>query len=207
MAADSGIKLDIARSIVVIENSFMAMQDKEIFVNHQPQIILIAGNMAAGKSSVAQALAQRLPKSVHLRGDVFRRMIVNGQAEMTSNLSAEAYQQLQLRYHLAAVVAREYLQAGFTVVYQDIIIGSALSEVIATFHDVPLSAIVLCPRPEVVAARDAARSKTGYTDETMVDAFDRILRTETPRLGYWLDSSDLTVEETVDRILASFQVE
>lgn len=185
----------------------MAMQDKEVFVNHQPQIILITGNMAAGKSSVAQALAQRLPKSVHLRGDMFRRAIINGQAEMTLNLSAEAYQQLQLRYHLAAVVAREYLQAGFTVVYQDIIIGSALSEVIAAFDDVPLSAIVLCPRPEVVAARDAARSKTGYTDETMVDAFDRILRTETPRLGYWLDSSDLTVEETVDRILANFQVE
>lgn len=179
----------------------MPMQDKEVLVNHQPQIVLITGNMAAGKSSVAQALAERLPKSVHLRGDIFRRMIVNGQAEMTSNLSAEAYQQLQLRYHLAATVARQYLQAGFTVVYQDIIIGSALSEVIAAFDDVPLSAIVLCPSPEVVAARDAARSKTGYTDETMVDAFDRILRTETPRLGYWLDNSNLTVAETVDRIL------
>ena len=43
-----------------------------------PQVILITGNMAAGKSSVAQSLAERLPKSVHLRGDVFRRMIVSG---------------------------------------------------------------------------------------------------------------------------------
>ena len=41
----------------------------------------------------------------------------------------------------------------------------------------------------------------------MVYAFDRILRTETPRLGYWLDSTDLTVEETVDRILANLQGE
>jgi predicted kinase len=47
-----------------------------------PQLILITGLMAAGKSTVAQRLAERLPKSVHLRGDVFRRMIVNGQAEM-----------------------------------------------------------------------------------------------------------------------------
>ena len=39
--------------------------------------------MAAGKSTIAQALAERLPKSVHLRGDLFRRMIVNGQAEMS----------------------------------------------------------------------------------------------------------------------------
>lgn len=175
--------------------------------NRQPQIILITGNMAAGKSSVAQSLAERLPKSVHLRGDIFRRAIVNGQAEMTLNLSAEAYRQLQLRYQLSAIAARHYLQAGFTVVYQDIIIGAALTEVVATFNDVPLSVIVLCPQAEVVAARDAARSKTGYASETMVYEFDRILRAETPHLGYWLDSSHLTVKETVDRILASLQDE
>ncbi len=174
-------------------------------IDHSPQIILITGNMAAGKSSVAQALAERLPKSVHLRGDVFRRMIVNGQAEMTLNLSVEAYQQLQLRYRLAAMVARQYLQVGFTVVYQDIIIGSALAEVIASFHNMPLSVIVLCPRVEVVAARDAGRSKAGYANEAMVYAFDHILRTETPRLGYWLDTSNLTVAQTIDHVLKHLQ--
>lgn len=198
-------RLEILQNLSVFRRFTMNVNQQP--ANHQPQIILITGNMAAGKSSVAQALAERLPKSVHLRGDIFRRMIVNGQAEMTLNLSAEAYRQLQLRYHLAATAARQYLQAGFTVVYQDIIIGSALAEVIAAFHDVPLSVIVLCPRAEVVAERDATRLKTGYTNESMVDAFDRILRTETPRLGYWLDSSNLTVLETVDRILASFQDE
>jgi hypothetical protein len=108
-----------------------------------------------------------------------------------------------LRYNLAAMVARQYLQAGFTVVYQDIIIGATLAGVVTSFHDVLLSVIVLCPQAEVVAARDAARSKTGYANKEMVYAFDRILRNETPRLGYWLDSTNLTVAETVDRILAN----
>ena len=36
-----------------------------------PAIYVISGIMAAGKSSVAQALAERLPRSVHVRGDVF----------------------------------------------------------------------------------------------------------------------------------------
>lgn len=170
--------------------------------NQPPRIILITGNMAAGKSSVAQALAQQFPKSVHLRGDIFRRMIVNGQAEMTLNLSAEAYQQLHLRYHLAVTAARQYFQAGFTVVYQDIIIGSALADVVAMFQDVPLSVIVLCPEPETIAARDAARTKTGYPSDAAVHAFDRILRTETPHIGYWLDSTNLTIQETVDQIVA-----
>ena len=47
--------------------------------------------------------------------------VVNGQAEMSFELSAEAQQQLALRYHLAAEAAKSYYRAGFTVVYQDII--------------------------------------------------------------------------------------
>lgn len=166
-----------------------------------PDIILITGNMASGKSSVAQALAERLPKSVHLRGDLFRRMIVNGQAEMTFELSAEAQQQLQLRYDLAAETARRYAGAGFTVVYQDIVIGSSLGKMVSSFHPHRLAVVVLCPRADVVAARDRARDKTGYPDRAAVDAFDHILHTETPRIGYWLDNSDLTVAETVEHIL------
>jgi cytidylate kinase len=165
------------------------------------QVTLITGNMAAGKSSVAQALAERLARSVYLRGDVFRRMVVSGRAEMTVTLSAEAERQLWLRYRLAAAVAELYRQAGFTVVYQDIIIGPALAEVVALFHKHPLSVIVLCPRPEVVAARDADRAKRGYADHSSVESFDRVLRSETPRIGYSLDNSDLTIAETVDRIL------
>lgn len=165
-------------------------------------IILITGNMASGKSTVAQALAERLSQSVHLRGDMFRRMIVHGQAEMTFKLSREATEQLQLRYDLAVVSAKRYVDAGFTVVYQDIVIGSSLHEVIAAFHPYRLAVVMLCPRVAVLAERERARSKKGYPDRASIDEFDRILRDETPHVGYWLDNSDLTVEATVDNILS-----
>jgi predicted kinase len=158
--------------------------------------------MAAGKSTVAQALAERLPKSVHLRGDIFRRMIVNGRAEMGFELSQEALAQLRLRYELAATVALSYLAAGFTVVYQDIVIGQTLVEAAGRLSSHPLYVVVLCPTPEAVIARETSRSKRGYRDEAEVYDFDRVLRTETPRLGLWLDTSSLTVGETVEQILA-----
>ena len=169
-----------------------------------PAIILITGNMAAGKSSVAQALAERLSMSVHLRGDIFRRMIINGQAEMNVTLSIEAKRQLQLRYRLAQAVAKHYVDAGFTVVYQDIIIGEVLSQVVAAFQPYQLAIVVLCPRADVIVARDQTRAKTGYPSRAAVDTFDHILRFETPPRGYWLDSSDLTVMQTVDRIVAYY---
>lgn len=169
-----------------------------------PRLIVITGIMAAGKSTVAQALAERLPRSVHLRGDLFRRMIVNGRAEMGFNLSSEAVAQLDLRYRLAAATADLYLQAGFTVVYQDIIIGAGLTQVLPYHRHRPLHLVVLCPSPDAVADREAGRSKQGYQGDEIA-AFDRVMRQETPRLGLWVDSSHLTVDETVDHILAHLE--
>ena len=151
---------------------------------------------------MAQHLAEQLTRSVHLRGDVFRRMIVAGRAEMSAPLSAAAIEQLQLRYRLAAMAAEIYLGAGFSVVYQDIVLGAALAELVQQLRRHPLHVVVLCPTPEAVAAREAGRSKKGYRGVSVQD-LDRALRTETPRLGLWVDSSALTVAETVDQILAN----
>jgi chloramphenicol 3-O-phosphotransferase len=120
---------------------------------------------------------------------------------MGVDLSREATRQLHLRYELAATVARRYAKAGFTVVYQDILIGGALERVVADLASCGVAVVVLCPRPEVIAAREASRAKKGYPDRGAIDAFDRVLREETPRIGLWLDTSDLTVDETVTAIL------
>ncbi|MGH2543274.1 MAG: AAA family ATPase [Ardenticatenaceae bacterium] len=167
-----------------------------------PGIVLITGIMASGKSTIAQRVAERIPRSVHLRGDVFRRMIVNGRADLQPNLSEADFDQLRLRYRLAAAAVDIYCQAGFTVVCQDIIIGSSLNEVVDMLRNWPLYVIVLCPSPEVAAERDAARGKTGYTGWTP-QLLDEELRLNTPRLGLWLDTSALSVEETTDAIFAN----
>lgn len=167
-----------------------------------PRVFLITGVMAAGKSTVAQALAERLPQGVHLRGDTFRRMIVTGRAEPGPRLDPEAERQLRLRYAIAVQVARMYHAAGFSVVYQDIILGQSLAEVAGWFEGVPLTLVVLCPEARIVASREAARTKAGYRHPADLHFFDRVLRTETPRIGAWVDTSLLTVGETVERILA-----
>lgn len=165
-----------------------------------PSVVLITGIQAAGKSTVAQLLAERLPRSVHLRGDVFRRMVVGGRVDVTPDLPAEAMRQLRLRYRLTAMAADEYVREGFTVVAQDVIIGEVLTEMTRLIRSRPLLVAVLAPRAEAVAARAAARSKNAY-DEWTVSLLDRGLREETPRIGLWLDTSDQTPEQTVEEIL------
>lgn len=167
-----------------------------------PQIVIVTGGMAAGKSTVAQALAERLPKSVHLRGDIFRKMVVGGREEMSPDASPEALRQLELRYDLACHVASEYAAAGFHVVYQDVILGEYLTRVVRRLKSHGPGVVVLDPSPATLARRDAGRAKTGYGAWT-AEAMRDLLHAETPRIGFWIDSSGQAVGETVDAILAN----
>ena len=171
-------------------------------------VMLITGIQAAGKSTVAQAVAERRDLSVHLRGDVFRRMIVNGRASMgPADPPQEAVRQLRLRHRLAAQAADGYAEAGFTVVLQDIVLGGYLAEMVAAIRSRPLYVVVLAPRPAIVAEREAARrlarGKTAYKpgDEGPAE-LDAHLRRETPKIGLWLDTSELSLEQTVAELLA-----
>jgi chloramphenicol 3-O-phosphotransferase len=164
-------------------------------------VFFITGIMAAGKSTVADLLAQRFLRAVHVRGDVFRRMVVRGRAEMAPSPSEEALRQLRLRYRQTAAVADCYFEADFSVIVQDVVLGAELVSTLKLFKSRPLLLVVLCPRPEIVAMREQRRAKRGYGSWN-VEQLDAVLRNETPRIGLWIDSSDLTPDETVNEILA-----
>jgi predicted kinase len=165
-------------------------------------MVLIIGIPAAGKSTVADRLARRFRRGVHVKGDVFRRMVVSGRHDMTSTPSEEAWRQLRLRYRLAALTADTYYEAGFSVVIQDVVIGPILTTYVNGIRARPLVLVVLAPRPEVVAVREAARTKVAYGDDAAtVTALDSAIRQETPRIGLWIDTSTQSPDETVDEII------
>ncbi|MYT06173.1 MULTISPECIES: AAA family ATPase [Streptomyces] len=165
-------------------------------------VVLVTGVMAAGKSTVAQALAERLPRAAHVRGDVFRRMIVSGREEYTPGASDEAVAQLRLRHRLSAATADAYAEAGFTAVVQDVVLGEDLTAYVGLVRTRPLYVVVLAPDAGTVAARETARTKTGYGPAWTVAALDEALRESTPPVGLWLDSSAQTPAQTVEAILA-----
>ncbi len=164
------------------------------------RVIVITGAMAAGKSTVAELLARRLPKSVHIRGDAFRTMIVNGREDMTPNPSPEALEQLHLRYDLAAATADRYAAEGFDAIVQDVVVGSELAQFVGRIGSSERYLVVLSPSVSVIEWREEQRAKRGYVHFSP-GALDEVLRRETAQIGYWLDSSAQTPEETVADIL------
>ena len=153
--------------------------------------------MAAGKSTTAEALALKLDKCVHLRGDVFRRMISSGREEMSAAPSEEAVRQLHLRYRLTAEAAKTYFDGGFSVVVQDNYYGEALPRMLRLLQGYPVEAVVLCPSLAAVKEREEKRAKTGYTGFSPEALYDAFLA-ETPRVGFWLDNTSLSPAQAAD---------
>lgn len=166
-------------------------------------IYLITGVMASGKSTVAGLLASKMEKGVHLRGDVFRQMIVSGRADMSTLPSDEALRQLHLRYRLSADTAITYYNYGFSVVLQDNYYGEELSRILDMLKDYPVQIIVLCPNVKTVKKREKMRGKIGYTGFTVEALYADFMR-ETPKIGFWLDTSKQSPEQSVQKILLHF---
>ena len=75
-----------------------------------------------------------------------------------------------------------------------------LDDVIAMIETRPLAVVVLAPSIDAVRERERHRDKVGYHTVTP-EQLDAGLRAETPRRGLWIDTTSLTVDETVDEIL------
>lgn len=171
---------------------------------HPPAIILITGIPGAGKTAVARALAARFPRGVHVEGDTLQGMIVSGRVwPEPPEPRGEAADQLALRYRNGSLLARSFFEAGFHVVLDDIVIGNRLDIHREAFTGLPWHLVVLAPDIEEVKSRNAGRDKDVF--ETW-GYLDRDLRAQMQGLGLWIDSTNQTVEQTVDEILSPIRL-
>ena len=169
-------------------------------------IVVVSGTQGAGKTTVSGILARRFARGVHVSGDAMQLMIVSGREwPDADSVTADAREvtgaagaQLRLRLHNACLLARSFFEAGFTVVIDDIVVGTRLDELLHELDGVPFAFVMLVPDRAAVREREAARGTSLYEDWEWLD--DEI-RTKTRRIGHWIDSSKLTPDETVDEIL------
>lgn len=174
---------------------------------HGPRAVLVIGAQAAGKSTVGRLLAGRFARGALIEGDQLWQMVVAGREDMSDPPSDEARRQLAMRYRHGALLAASFVAAGFVAVHVDNIYGADVIGYLESI-ETPRSLVVLCPRPDVIERRERSRGTSSYDGWTtagrpLIDAirqFDAWLR-ETPPLGLWLDSSDMTADETTDEIL------
>ncbi|TAK74715.1 MAG: phosphotransferase [Dehalococcoidia bacterium] len=165
-----------------------------------PEVWLVTGIPGAGKTSVARALAERLDRSAVIEGDALRAWVVRGAAwPEGGTLDGEAERQYELAIRNMCLLARSYAEGGFTPFLDLVVVTRYHLEAFRGYlRGARLRLVVLAPSIEVTLERDRARG--GKTGEAWAQ-LDVTLRGELAGLGLWVDSSTLSVEQTVDVIL------
>jgi cytidylate kinase len=175
---------------------------ESLIVDREPMsdVYLVIGIPGSGKSTISEALAKRFPLGAHIEGDGLQELVVSGAAWPSLNADPEADRQILLRAKNAAVLARSFLEAGVVPVIDDVVVrGAHLDYYLDQLADLSVHLVVLAPEPSVASDRIAGRDKKLADDWSFLD---EALREELAGRGEWIDSSALTVEETVDTVLA-----
>jgi adenylate kinase family enzyme len=166
-----------------------------------PKVVLITGIPGAGKTTVSKALAARFERGVAIEGDWLQEIIFAGSVWPDGEPKDEAERQLTLKAENAAMLADRFVEAGFVAVIDDVMPGThRLGIYLDALRSRPVALVVLAPPVEITLHRDANR---GY--KLVGDGWthlDEEIRDQLGDLGLWLDTQNLSVDETVETILS-----
>lgn len=166
-------------------------------------LFVISGISAAGKSTVARLLAGRFERGVCVPGDAIREMVVSGRADMRPDAGPAELRHLVLRYAATLAVAEVFLDGGFDVVVEDVIIGPVLRDFLGLVPVPEFHLVFLDPDAAAIRQREQQRDQVAYDpDRWSVSGLQAILREQTARIGLWLDTTGQRAGQTVDAILA-----
>lgn len=170
---------------------------------------LISGVPGSGKSSVADALARKYPRGVHIAMDDVRAFVKAGIASPLE-WSAQTALQFEIARRNAARMAADYVAGGFTAVIDDVIHEGDLPQITGHLGPVVPRKVLLSPSIFVVHRRNSQRTNKTFDTKILEPVATRLhgeLLAKCPPSAGWvvLDTSTQTVNDTVDTILKRFE--
>jgi hypothetical protein len=141
------------------------------------------------------------PDSIHELVVSRRRYQAEGLLSDDAAVKLEVRRQVELRYRNLASLANNFAEAGFLTIIDDVFSErSRYERFVASLRVRPVYLAILAPKPSVAELRDRHRpEKTVYPTWAHLDA---AVRSEFRGLGYWVDSSAQSPEETAEDLLA-----
>jgi gluconate kinase len=158
----------------------------------------------AGKSTVGRMVARHFQKSLFIQVDELREKMLKGYARPVDGVfTEEVIQQFQMARSTATYMARLYADQGVDVVIDDVCVPSNFVEQYAAFFErTDVHCVLLYPKASVVIERIKQRGGPMEHIQYVPVIYDFL--DAMPKDGWIvLDSSEMTVEQTVNAVLSN----
>ncbi len=165
-----------------------------------PDVLILSGPPGAGKSTAAEALAERYDRVAHIDVDMLRHFITPTGYVSPGKPSFERQQALATRN--ACALALNFLEERVAVIIDDVVITQAdLDRYVEGLKPAgdPIHCVRLLPSLEVCQARNVERAE-GRQPPSRVEAVWRQFQAAGPIAGSTIDSSGLTTYATADKL-------
>ncbi|QRX90707.1 AAA family ATPase [Streptomyces noursei] len=164
--------------------------------------LIVSGMPGAGKSTVSPLVAGHFERAAHINGDFLSYMVVQGRVGFLGRPAEESRRQLLLCARNMCALADNFVEHGiFPIIEYAITDRELLDFMVGLLAPRPVMFVVLAPPPEVCMRRNAARSARERVDYDIAP-FHRAMHDELGGVGWWLDSTGQTPEETAADIAA-----
>lgn len=166
-------------------------------------IIFITGMAGAGKSTVGRLIAKHFQKCLFIQVDELREKMVKGYAVPKDGVfTEEVLQQFQMARSTAIYMALLYANQGIDVVIDDVCVPSNFIEQYRELFEIPeVRRVLLYPKTDIVIERIKQRGGP-FEHIPYVPMIYSFLDSMPKDNWIVLDSSDWTVEQTVNEILS-----
>jgi deoxyadenosine/deoxycytidine kinase len=167
-------------------------------------IIFITGMAGSGKSTIGRLVAKHFPKCLFIQVDELREKMVKGYARPEDGIfTKEFIQQFQMARSTAIYMAKLYASQGVDIVIDDVCVPSNFVEQYASLFEIPeVHRVLLYPKASVVIER--IKQRGGPLEHIpYVPMIYNYLDTMSKDGWIVLDSSEWTIEQTVNQVISS----
>ncbi len=160
------------------------------------ELYIITGPPGIGKTTVSRLLADRKPKSAFIDGDDIYYLVHSG---VTKPWSLDNH--LEVFWENIISLINNFTKKGYDTVFNYICMPEDIMRMQNRLENTRIHVCVLIANQEVLINRDQLRQVKHQMGERSVSLLNEFMNQDFES-RFYLDSSDLTPQETVDIILS-----